>query len=47
MATEYDLYKKNRDIEVCIKFDMLRVKVPIIFLGTVCFSPHKGGCYII
>lgn len=34
-----NLYKYMGDIDVCIEFEMLKVKVPIIFLGTVGFSP--------
>jgi hypothetical protein len=36
---EHDLYENMRDIDVCTEFKMLKVKVPIIFLGTVGFSP--------
>lgn len=43
MAMEHDLYQKIRDIDVCIEFEMLRVEVPIIFLGTVGFLPPKEG----
>jgi len=32
---------------VCTEFKMLKVKVPIIFLGTVGFSPHRDGRYIV
>ena len=35
------------DIDVCIEFEMLKVKVPIIFLGTVGFSPLGEGRYIL
>ena len=34
MATGYNLKENIRDIEVCIDFKMLKVKVPIIFSGT-------------
>ena len=43
MATEHDLYKNIVDIDVCIEFEMLKVKVPIIFLGTVGFSLPRDG----
>ena len=46
MATEHDLYKNIRDIDVCTEFEMLKVKVPIIFLGTVGFSPRRDGRYV-
>jgi hypothetical protein len=45
VATERDLYKIIGDIDVCIKFDLLKVKVPIIFLGTVGFSLRRDGRY--
>jgi hypothetical protein len=38
VATEHDIYKNMGDIYVCTDFKMLKVKVPIIFLGTVGFS---------
>ena len=43
MATEHDLYKNIGDVDVCIEFEMPKVKVPIIFLGTVGFSPPREG----
>jgi hypothetical protein len=33
------------DVDVCIEFEMLKVKVPIIFLGTMGFSPPREGRY--
>ena len=39
MATEHNLYKNMGDIDVCTEFEMLKVKVPISFLGMVGFSP--------
>lgn len=30
---EYDLYKIMGCVDVCIEFKLLKVKVPIIFLG--------------
>ena len=41
MATERDLYKIIGDVGVCTRFDLLKVKVPIIFLGMVGFSPRR------
>ena len=31
---EIHLYKNIGDVDVCTEFEMLKVKVPIIFLGT-------------
>ncbi len=47
MATEHNLYENIGDIDVCTEFEMLKVKVPIIFLGTAGFSPLREGRYII
>lgn len=30
---KHDLYKNIEDIDICTEFEMLKVKVPIIFLG--------------
>jgi hypothetical protein len=46
MAIEYDLQKNIRDFDVCTKFDILKVKVPISFLGTVGFSLRRDGRYL-
>jgi hypothetical protein len=35
VATEHDLYKTMGNIGVCIEFELLKVKVPSVFLGTV------------
>jgi hypothetical protein len=43
VAMERDVYKEIGDIDVCIKFEMLKIKVPITFLGTVGFSPRREG----
>ncbi len=43
MTIEYDLYKIIRHVDVCIKFKLFKVKVPIIFLGTVGFSLRRDG----
>ncbi len=46
MATEHDLYKNIEDFDACSEFEMLKVKVPIIFLGTVGFSlPREGRSF--
>ena len=34
VATEHDLYENIGDIDVYTEFEMLKVKVPIIFSGT-------------
>lgn len=41
MATKHDLYKNIRDFNVCIEFEILKVKVPINFFATVGFSARK------
>jgi len=46
VAIEHDLYKNIGDVEVCTEFEVLKVKVPNIFLGTVGFSPLREGRYI-
>jgi len=43
VAMERNLYKEVRDIDVYIEFEMLKVKVPIKFLGTVGFLPRREG----
>jgi hypothetical protein len=45
LAIEYDLYKENGDIDMCIDFEILKVKVPIRFLGTMGFSLRREGRY--
>ena len=45
MATDCDLYKVLRSLNVCIEFELLKVKVPVIFLGTVGFSARGDGRY--
>jgi hypothetical protein len=47
VATEHDLYKTIGNIDVCIEFELLKVKVPIDFLGTVGFSPPREGRYLV
>jgi hypothetical protein len=34
ITADHDLYKNIGDVEVCIEFEMLKVKVSIIFLCT-------------
>jgi hypothetical protein len=41
-----DVYKEIRDIDLCIDFEVLKVKVPFRFLGTVGFSPRREGRYV-
>ena len=43
VATEHYLYRTMGNIYICIKFELLGVKVPSIFLGTVGFSPPREG----
>ena len=45
MAIAYDLYKTIGNIDICIKSELLEVKVPIVFLGTVGFSLYREGRY--
>ena len=45
MVTEHDLYKIVGDIYVYTDFKILKVKVPVIFLGTVGFSLRRDGRY--
>ena len=33
------------NINVCTDFELLKVEVPLIFLGPVCFSTHSDGRY--
>jgi len=42
---EHDLYKSLGDVDMCREFDIFKVKVPIIFFGTVGFSPHRDRRY--
>ena len=42
---EHDLYKNIGDIYVCTDYEILKVEVPIIFLGIVSFSLHRDGRY--
>ena len=40
-----DIYKEIRDIDLCIDFEVLKVKVPIIFFGTQGFPARRDRCY--
>jgi hypothetical protein len=40
-----DVYKEIRDIDLCIDFEVLKVKVPFRFLGTVGFSLRRDVRY--
>jgi hypothetical protein len=40
---EHALYKTIRNIDVCTESELLKVKVLIIFLGTVGFSLRRDG----
>lgn len=46
MAIKYDLYKNIGDIDIYIDFEILIVKVIIIFLSTVGFSLLREGYYL-
>jgi hypothetical protein len=41
---KHDLYKNLGDIDMCREFDIFKVKVYIVFSGTVDFSPCREGC---
>lgn len=41
VAIEYDFYKYIGYADVCTEFEMLEVKVPIIFSGTQGFSARR------
>jgi hypothetical protein len=45
VAIEYYLYTNFRDVNIYRELDMFEVKVHIIFLGTVGFSPLREGRY--
>jgi hypothetical protein len=47
VAIEQDLCKNIGDIDACTDFEMLKVKVPINFLGTAGFSLRREGRYCI
>ena len=43
VAIAHDLYRTMGNIDVCAESELLEVKVPIVFLGTVGFSPRREG----
>ena len=43
MAMEYAVYKVIGDLDLCTEFEMLKDELPIIFFGTVGFSPPREG----
>jgi hypothetical protein len=45
LAIEPNLYKEMRDIDKCKDLEMLKVKVPIRFLGTMGFWLRREGRY--
>jgi len=45
VAIAHNLYRNIVNIDVYTEFELLEVKVPIIFLGTAGFSPPREGCY--
>jgi len=45
VPTAHDLYRTMGNIDVCIESKLLEVNVPIVFLGTVGFSPPREGRY--
>jgi hypothetical protein len=42
VAIKHDLYKTISNIDIYIKFKLVKVKVSIVFLGTIGFSLPKG-----
>jgi hypothetical protein len=47
VATEYVLYETIGNINVCTESELLKVEVPVVFLGTVGFSLRRDGRYVI
>ena len=45
MAIKYDLYETIKNINIYAESELLKVKVPIVFLGTVGFSLRRDGRY--
>jgi hypothetical protein len=43
VATEHDIYKTMGIINVCTESELYKVKVPVVFLGTVGFSLRRDG----
>ena len=46
MVTAHDLYRTIRNKDACIEFELLEVKVPIVFLATVGFSRPRERRYV-
>jgi hypothetical protein len=42
VAIAHDLYRTIGNTDVCTESELLKVKVPIVFLSTVGFSPPRG-----
>ena len=47
VAIAQDLYSIIVNINVCTDFELLKVKVPLIFLGMVGFSARRDGRYVL
>ena len=45
LATEHNIFKNIRNIDMYIDFEMIKVKVPMKFLGTAGFSLRRDGHY--
>jgi hypothetical protein len=45
MVMEHNLYTNIRVINIYTEFNIFKVKVPIIFFGTLVFSVHRDGRY--
>ena len=45
LATEHNIFKNIRNIDIYIDFEMIKVKVPIKFLGTADFFATRDGRY--
>jgi hypothetical protein len=45
VAIAYNLYVTIGDSNACTEFKLLKVKVPIVFLGTEGFLPCRDGSY--
>jgi hypothetical protein len=43
----HKLYRTIANIDVCIESELVEVKVPLIFLGTVGFSLCREGRYML
>jgi hypothetical protein len=43
VAMEHDLCTNIRVIDICIEFNIFKVKVPIFFFGIPVFSARRDG----